>query len=212
MASGWPAPRRLRSPTIEALLAARIDRLRPELKELLQCAAVIGHDIKEALLEAVTGLEHSELRRAVWDLQVAEFLYEKALFPETEYIFKHGMTREVAYASLLRERRTALHARAAHALETLAAGRLDEHVERLADHAERGALWDKALIPAALRAQGVLALRERRCCALIRAGADRPEQITGNPGQPTTERRSSPGASQRSAAARRDGPHPALSG
>ena len=131
--------------TIGALLAARIDRLRPELKELLQCAAVIGNDIKEALLEAVTGIAQPDLRRAIHDLQVAEFLYEKAPFPETEYAFKHAMTREVAYATLLRERRVTLHARAACSLETLAAGRLDEHVERLADHAEKGAIWDKAV-------------------------------------------------------------------
>jgi class 3 adenylate cyclase/tetratricopeptide (TPR) repeat protein len=131
--------------TIGAMLAARIDRLRPELKELLQCAAVIGNDIKEALLEAVTEIAQPDLRRAIHDLQVAEFLYEKAPFPETEYAFKHSMTREVAYASLLRERRIILHARAARSLETLAAGRLDEHVERLADHAERGAIWDTAL-------------------------------------------------------------------
>jgi len=131
--------------TIEALLAARIDRLRPELKELLQAASVIGNHFKEALLEAMTGIAQPELRLAFGDLQVAEFLYEKALFPETEYAFKHSMTREVAYASLLRERRMILHARAARALEMLAAGRFDEHVERLADHAEKGAIWDKAL-------------------------------------------------------------------
>jgi len=131
--------------TIWALLAARIYRLRPELKELLQCAAVLGNDIKEALLQSVSGIAQPDLRRAIHDLQVAEFLYEKAPIPETEYAFKHSMTREVAYASLLRERRIILHARAARSLETLAAGRLDEHVERLADHAERGAIWDKAL-------------------------------------------------------------------
>ena len=131
--------------TIGALLAARIDHLRPELKELLQCAAIIGNDIKEALLEAVTGIAQPDLRRAIHDLEVADFLYEKAAFPETEYAFKHAMTREVAYEGLLRERRVALHARAARSLETLAAGRLDEHVERLADHAEKGAIWDKAV-------------------------------------------------------------------
>jgi class 3 adenylate cyclase/tetratricopeptide (TPR) repeat protein len=131
--------------TIEALLSARIDRLQPELKQLLQCAAVIGNEIKETILEAVTGIAQPDLHRAIHGLQVAEFLYEKAPFPEPEYAFKHSMTREVAYASLLREQRMVLHARAARSLETLAAGRLDEYVERLADHAERGALWDKAL-------------------------------------------------------------------
>ena len=70
--------------TIEALLAARIDRLRPELKEVLQCASVIGNDIPEALLAAVTGIAPPDLRQAVRQLQVAEFLYEKALFPETD--------------------------------------------------------------------------------------------------------------------------------
>jgi class 3 adenylate cyclase/tetratricopeptide (TPR) repeat protein len=132
-------------PTIDALLAARIDRLRPELKEVLQCASVIGNNVKEALLEAVTGITQPDLQRIVRDLEAAEFLHEKVLLPETEYAFKHSMTREVAYASLLRERKIILHARAARSLETLAAGRLDEHVERLADHAERGAIWDKAL-------------------------------------------------------------------
>ena len=131
--------------TIDALLAARIDRLRPELKEILQCASVIGNDIPEELLEAVTGIARPDLRHAVRQLQAAEFLYEKALFPETEYAFKHSMTREVTYASLLRERRKTLHARAARSLEALVEGHLDEHVERLADHAEKGGIWNKAL-------------------------------------------------------------------
>lgn len=131
--------------TIEALLAARIDRLQPEFKEILECAAVIGNDVPQALLEAVTGIPQYELERGVRELQAAEFLYEKTLFPETEYTFKHSMTREVAYASLLRERRMALHARAAHALVALAAGRVDEHVERVAQHAEQGGLWEMAL-------------------------------------------------------------------
>ena len=131
--------------TITGLLAARIDRLRPDLKEILQCAAVIGSDIKEVLLGAMTGIAQLDLRHPIHELQVAGFLYEKAPFPETEYAFMHSMTREVAYASLLRERRMILHACATRSLETLAAGRLDEQVERLAEHAERGAIWDKAL-------------------------------------------------------------------
>jgi class 3 adenylate cyclase/tetratricopeptide (TPR) repeat protein len=132
-------------PTIEALLAARIDRLQPELKEILQCAAVIGSDIPLPLLQAVGGMPQHDIERGLRELQAAEFLYEKTLFPETEYTFKHAMTREVAYASLLRERRKVLHARAAHALVALAAGRVEEQVERIAQHAEQGGLWEMAL-------------------------------------------------------------------
>lgn len=130
--------------TIEALLASRIDRLQTELKEILQCAAVIGSDIPRALLEAVAGPQY-DIEHGVRELQAAEFLYEKTLFPETAYTFKHAMTREVAYASLIRERRMALHARAAHAIVALAAGRIEEHVERVARHAELGGLRDMAL-------------------------------------------------------------------
>lgn len=132
-------------PRIDALVAERIDRLQPHLKQTLQCAAVLGNDIPRALLEAVNDLKGHALDRAIWELQVADFLYEKALFPETEYSFKHSMTREVAYQHLLTDRRMELHAGAARALESLAAERLEEHVERLADHAEKGGLWDKAL-------------------------------------------------------------------
>jgi class 3 adenylate cyclase/tetratricopeptide (TPR) repeat protein len=131
--------------TIEALLASRIDHLRPELKELLQCAAVIGNDIPRPLLEAVAEMPRSDIERAVRELQAAEFLYEKTLFPEISYTFKHAMTREVAYASLLKEWRKGLHARAAHAIVALAAGRLEEQVERVALHAEQGGLWSMAL-------------------------------------------------------------------
>ena len=132
-------------PTIEALLAARIDRLQPALKEILQCAAVIGGDIPRSLLQTVSGVPQRDIEAGVRELQAAEFLYEKTLFPEDAYTFKHAMTREVAYASLLRERRKMLHARAAHAIVAQAAGRLDEYVERIALHAEQGELWPMAL-------------------------------------------------------------------
>ena len=130
---------------VDALVASRIDRLQPELKELLQCAAVIGGDIPLPLLQAVAGISRGETERGLRELQAAEFLYEKTLFPESEYTFKHAMTREVAYAGLLKERRTALHARAAHAIVALAAGRIEEQVERVAHHAEQGEAWDLAL-------------------------------------------------------------------
>jgi class 3 adenylate cyclase/tetratricopeptide (TPR) repeat protein len=130
--------------TIEALLESRIDRLKPELKEILQCAAVIGNDIPRVLLEAVAGPQY-DIEHSVRELQAAEFLYEKTLFPETSYTFKHAMMREAAYAGLIRERRMALHADAAHAIVVLAAGRIEEHVERVARHAELGGLRDMAL-------------------------------------------------------------------
>jgi class 3 adenylate cyclase/tetratricopeptide (TPR) repeat protein len=132
-------------PSIEALLAARMDRLPPKVKEILQCAAVIGNDVPQALLEAVTSMPKHELEKGMHELQAGEFLYEKTLFPETEYTFKHSMTREVAYSSLLRERTRALHAQAARALVQLAGSRIDEHVERVAQHAEQGQLWPMAV-------------------------------------------------------------------
>jgi class 3 adenylate cyclase/tetratricopeptide (TPR) repeat protein len=138
-----PVPAAFLPQSIEALVAARIDRLEPKVKEILQCAAVIGHDVPHALLEAVARLPVQELEKGVHELQMAEFLYEKTLFPETEYTFKHSMTREVAYSGLLRERRRALHAQAAHALVHIA--RADEHVERVAQHAEQGGLWQMAV-------------------------------------------------------------------
>jgi len=131
--------------TIEALLAARIDRLRPELKEILQCAAVIGGEVPRALLEAVAGLPRPDIEAGMRELQAAEFLYEKTLFPAVAYTFKHAMTREVAYAGLLRERKQALHACAARAIVAQAAARLEEQVERVAQHAELGGLWPTAL-------------------------------------------------------------------
>jgi class 3 adenylate cyclase/tetratricopeptide (TPR) repeat protein len=131
--------------SIEAILAARIDRLQPELKEIVQCAAVIGNDVPRALLEAVTALPQDKLERGVRELQAAEFLYEKTLFPEIEYTFKHSITREVAYSSLLKERKKTLHANVARAFLEVAAGRFEEHVERIAEHAKKGELWPMAV-------------------------------------------------------------------
>ena len=131
--------------TVQAVLAARIDRLPLEEKQLLQSAAVIGKDVPFSLLQAITELSDEELRRGLTHLQAAEFLYETSLFPDLEYTFKHALTHEVAYGSLLHERQRALHSRIAEAIEKLYPDRLIEQVERLAHHAARGEVWGKAL-------------------------------------------------------------------
>jgi tetratricopeptide (TPR) repeat protein len=137
---GMPVPA-----TVQAVLAARIDRLSPGDKRLLQTAAVIGTDVPFALLRAIADVPEEALHRGLAHLQAAEFLYETRLFPELEYTFKHALTHEVAYGSLLLERRRVLHARIVDALEALAPDRAPEQVERLAHHALRGEVWDKAV-------------------------------------------------------------------
>jgi class 3 adenylate cyclase/tetratricopeptide (TPR) repeat protein len=143
--------------TVQAVLAARIDRLSPEAKRLLQTAAVIGTEVPLALLQAIAELPEAALHGTLAHLQAAEFLYETRLFPEPAYTFKHALTHEVAYSSLLQERRRVLHASIVQALEALAREglrpaptqsrqRVAEQVERLAYHALRGEVWDKALV------------------------------------------------------------------
>lgn len=131
--------------TVHAVLAARIDRLAPDQKRLLQEAAVIGKDVPFALLQAITRLAEPELRARLDGLGAAGYLYESRLFPELEYTFKHSLTREVAYSNLLRERAKGLHAQVAEALVARAGSRLDEHVEQIAEHAEHGHLWPMAV-------------------------------------------------------------------
>src|SRR5712691_1862719 len=131
--------------TVQAVLAARIDRLPPEAKQLLQTAAVIGHDVPLVLLQTIAESPEAPPQHDLAHLQAAEFLYETRLFPEREYTFKHALTHEVAYGSLLQERRRTLHARIVTALEALAGDRLAEQSERLAYHALRGEVWEKAV-------------------------------------------------------------------
>ena len=131
--------------TVLAVLAARIDRLPAEDKRLLQTAAVIGNEISLPLLQAIAELPDEALHRGLARLQAAEFLYETQLFPEREYTFKHALTHEVAYRSLLQERRRTLHAQIVTALEAAFPDRLAEQSERLAYHAIRGEVWEKAV-------------------------------------------------------------------
>jgi tetratricopeptide (TPR) repeat protein len=131
--------------TVQAVLAARIDLLPPETKHLLQTAAVIGHEVPLDLLQAIADCSEEVLHRSLTQLQGAEFLYETRLFPEREYTFKHALTHEVAYSSLLQERRRVLHACIVAALEELYADRLAEQVNRPEHHALRGEVWDIAV-------------------------------------------------------------------
>ena len=131
--------------TVQAVLAARIDRLPPEEKNLLQAAAVIGKDVPAALLQATAELPWADVQRSLAHLQAAEFLYETRLFPELDYTFKHALTQEVAYNAVLLERRRGLHERAAQAIEGLFAERLPEHYPALAHHYSRSGNTAKAI-------------------------------------------------------------------
>jgi len=131
--------------TVQAILAVRIDRLSPEDKRLLQAAAVIGKNVPFALLLAIAELAEEDLRRRLTHLQAAEFLYETSLFPDLEFTFKHALTHEVTYGGLLHERRRDLHARIVDAIEMLHRERLGEQIERLAHHAVRGEVREKAV-------------------------------------------------------------------
>src|SRR5262249_43533995 len=123
--------------TVQAVLAARIDRLPPEEKRLLQTAAVIGTEGPWPLLQAIAEESDETLHRGLAHVQAAEFLYETSLFPERVYTFKHALTHEVAYGGLLRERQRLLHGRIVAAIEQHDADRLADQVERLAQHALR---------------------------------------------------------------------------
>jgi class 3 adenylate cyclase/tetratricopeptide (TPR) repeat protein len=131
--------------TVQVILTARIDRLPVDDKQLLQMASVIGKNVPFVLLHAVAEMAEEEVHRGLTHLQAAEFLYETSLFPDPEYTFKHALTHEVTYGTLLQERRKALHARIVGAIEGCYVNRLTEHVERLAHHAVRGGVWKEAV-------------------------------------------------------------------
>jgi DNA-binding NtrC family response regulator/tetratricopeptide (TPR) repeat protein len=131
--------------TVRAVLGARVARLLPEERQLLQAAAVVGKDVPLALLQGVADVPETTLRTALASLQAAEFLQETKLFPDIVYTFKHALTHEVAYETLGAERQRALHARMIDALERFYAERLGEQVERLALHALAAETWPKAL-------------------------------------------------------------------
>ncbi len=151
------------SPTVQSVVAARVDGLSPEDNRLLQAAAVVGPTVPVALLEQIAELPRETLRAGLVRLREAEFLYESRLYPELEYAFTHAISCDVAYGSLLHERRRALHARIVAVLEALGAERLPEHAEHLAHHAIRGEVWERAVVhssAAAAKAAARSAYRE----------------------------------------------------
>jgi class 3 adenylate cyclase/tetratricopeptide (TPR) repeat protein len=145
---GWVLTQRLQElivpDTIQGLIAARIDRLPEEPKRALQAASAIGREFSRRILDRLLGAgarSESLLR----NLAALELIYEKRVSPEFEYTFKHALTQEVAYGSLLAQRRKELHRLIGLTIEDLYGDRLPEHYEVLAHHFERAELWDKAL-------------------------------------------------------------------
>jgi class 3 adenylate cyclase/tetratricopeptide (TPR) repeat protein len=129
--------------TIQGIIAARMDRLEENLKKIMQVAAVIGREFGFRILQAISGMRE-ELKTYLLNLQSLEFIYEKSLFPELEYIFKHALTQEVAYNSLLLKRRKEIHEKIGKAIEELFANRSEEFYEMLAYHYSRSDSLEKA--------------------------------------------------------------------
>ena len=122
--------------TVQGIIAARMDRLEENLKRTMQVASVIGRDFAFRILQTITGMRE-DLKSYLLNLQGLEFIYEKKLFPELEYIFKHALTQEVAYNSLLLKRRKQIHENIGRAIEELYTERLEEFYEMLAYHYSR---------------------------------------------------------------------------
>ncbi|MBW2410306.1 MAG: AAA family ATPase, partial [Deltaproteobacteria bacterium] len=130
--------------TIQGIIAARMDRLEDNIKRTMQVASVIGREFAFRILQTITGMRE-EIKSYLLNLQGLEFIYEKSLFPELEYIFKHALTQEVAYNSLLLKRRCEIHKKIGEAIEKLYPERLEEFFEMLAYHYSRGEDYEKAL-------------------------------------------------------------------
>jgi class 3 adenylate cyclase/tetratricopeptide (TPR) repeat protein len=156
--------------TVRSVLEARIDRLAPEDKRVLQCASVIGEQVPSGLLEGVADLPGDEMLASLARLRQAEFLEEQALFPEPVYAFRHALTHDVAYGSLLHDRRRALHGRALAALERRHAAGPADVVEALAHHARQAELWDQAVRYA--RQAGVRSAADRDAVAFFEQALD----------------------------------------
>jgi tetratricopeptide (TPR) repeat protein len=138
-------PEKIQVPeTLQGIIAARIDRIEDNLKRIMQVASVIGREFAYRILHKITGMQE-ELKSHLMNLQGLEFIYEKSLFPEIEYIFKHALTQEVAYNSLLLNRRNEIHEKIGKSIESLYKDNLEEYYELLAHHYSRSENTQKAV-------------------------------------------------------------------
>ena len=152
--------------TIQGIIMARLDRLGDEGKRTVQLASVIGRQFLVRLLARVAGLSE-RLEGLLRELQALEIIYEQGLVPEPAYIFKHAVIQDVAYQSLLLQRRKALHRAVGEAIEDLYQDRLEEHYDELAHHFAQGEVWNKAVAyswQAGAKAFARSALREAIAC------------------------------------------------
>ena len=131
-------------PTVQGVIASRIDRLSKEDKALLQLASVLGPRISPHLLAAVTEMPIAQLQSRLWSLEILDFLEEAQSVPSVEYVFAHDLIREVAYESILRSQREVLHRRILASLETISTGREEDVAEALCHHAVKAQDWSKA--------------------------------------------------------------------
>jgi class 3 adenylate cyclase/tetratricopeptide (TPR) repeat protein len=170
--------------TVQSVVATRIDRLREREKQALQTASVIGREFSEPILSAVLDWPDGDLSKALRELKNGEFVYERSLYPVTEYAFKHPLTQEVALSSQLRERRARTHAAVARALEAANPERLDEQAALIAHHYEgaeqelEAARWHRHAAEWALKSDnGASAMHWRRVYELAKTDPSTPEAM-----------------------------------
>ena len=174
-------------PTVQAILAARIDRLPQDAKDLLQTLAVIGREFPLSLIRAVVSIPDDETRRLLDVLQLGEFIYEQPAIGDSEYTFKHALTQEVSYNSVLMERRRQLHGRIGAALESLYTNSIDDHLDELAHHYGRSGNSAKALDY--LESAGLRAVRRLAYGEAMRNLAAALELLERTPSSPERDRR-----------------------
>ena len=174
-------------PTVQAILAARIDRLPQDAKDLLQTLAVIGREFPLSLIRAVVSIPDDETRRLLDVLQLGEFIYEQPAIGDSEYTFKHALTQEVSYNSVLMERRRQLHGRIGAALERLYANSIDDHLDELAHHYSRSGNSAKALDY--LESAGLRAVRRLAYGEAMRNLGAALELLERTPSSPERDRR-----------------------